>query len=140
MIDQTRRIGSASPGHEPQKQRQTDSAQDFARILRQQQTERSARNVQNESAPAPLSFSKHAQARLEKREISLAPEQSLRLQNATRSAAARGARQSMVFLDGIAFIVNVAEKRVVTAVDVSQSSGSAQGGAVFTNIDSAVVA
>lgn len=151
MTDYNNRISSSGsgapvdPGHNQQVNRQVGPQQgagDFEKLLRQQYAQQQVRKVQQQpSAPPPIesqpvSFSKHAQQRLDKRQIELAPEQSQRLENAVQAAAGKGARQSLVFMDGIAFVVNVSERTVVTALDV----GSGESSTVFTNIDSAVLA
>jgi len=83
---------------------------------------------------ASLSFSAHAQSRLASRQIQLTPQQVSRLQGAVHQAAEKGARDSLVLVDNLAFIVSVANRTVVTAVD-----RAAQTGNVFTQIDSAVI-
>jgi flagellar operon protein len=50
-------------------------------------------------------------------------------------AAGKGARESVVLVDGTAFIVSVRNKTVITAVDQGHMRDH-----VFTNIDSAVIA
>ncbi|MDD5088270.1 MAG: hypothetical protein PHI18_05675 [bacterium] len=82
----------------------------------------------------PLSFSAHAQSRLLSRQISLTEPQMQRLQQGVQSAAGKGARESLVLMDNLAFVVSVKNRTVITAVD-----GAAQSGNVFTQIDSAVI-
>lgn len=117
---------------------------EFEKILRQQRTrqqrtrqqaQRAQQQAQAQPAGHDVVFSRHAQQRLQKRDIHLVPAQSQRLEQAIHSAADRGAQQSLVVLDGIAFIVNVRQRTVVTALDVDNRNNT-----VFTNIDSAVVA
>jgi flagellar operon protein len=81
-----------------------------------------------------LNFSAHAQSRLLSRSINLTGEQMARLQNGVSQAAQKGARESLVMMDNLAFIVSVTNRTVVTAVDKAASSGN-----VFTQIDSAVI-
>lgn len=81
-----------------------------------------------------LNFSAHAQARLLSRHIALSEPQLARLEQGVNDAARKGARDSLVMLDNLAFIVSVKNRTVVTAVDGAQSSGN-----VFTQIDSAVI-
>lgn len=83
-----------------------------------------------------LAFSRHAQRRIERREVVLDPARTERLANAVGKAAAKGARQAVVMVDELAFVVDVRERTVVTALN------HRQGGAerVFTNIDSLVIA
>ncbi len=50
-------------------------------------------------------------------------------------AEKHGARESLILMDGLAFIVNVTERKVVTTVNVNQRSEG-----VFTQIDSVVLA
>jgi flagellar operon protein len=81
-----------------------------------------------------LNFSRHAQSRLLSRQIQLTAPQMERLQAGVHQAAQKGARDSLVMVDNLAFIVSVANRTVVTAVD-----GANQNGNVFTQIDSAVI-
>jgi flagellar operon protein len=81
-----------------------------------------------------LSFSSHAQSRLLSRQILLSNEQMARLQHGVEQAAEKGARDSLVMLDNLAFIVSVSNRKVVTALD-----GATRTGNVFTQIDSAVI-
>ncbi len=82
-----------------------------------------------------VSFSNHAAQRLERRGIALTEEQHARLQDGVSRAAAKGSRDSLVFVDDNAFVVNVPNRKVVTAVDREHMRDQ-----VFTNIDSAVLA
>lgn len=84
---------------------------------------------------APLRFSKHAQARLEQRGLTLDAHGLERLQGAVEQAAAKGARDSLVLMDDLALIVSIKNRTVVTAVDAASRRGN-----VFTNIDSVVLA
>jgi flagellar operon protein len=153
MIDPNNRIpasgvsyGSKSQSGQPIPRGGGD---DFERLLRQNYVQQQSRKAQqpvdpaliaaNAVVPEAIHFSKHALQRLEKRQIELAPEQNRRLESAVHAAADKGARQSLVMMDGIAFVVNVHNRTVVTALDLT---GEAKGAAtpVFTNIDSAVLA
>lgn len=91
--------------------------------------------VELDLAARRLEFSRHAQRRIERREVQLDPARGARLANAVESAAAKGARQAVVVLDELAFVVDVRQRTVVTALN------HRQGGAerVFTNIDSVVI-
>ncbi len=82
----------------------------------------------------PLKFSKHAMGRLNDRNISLSPEQSQRLADGVSKAGAKGIQESLVLVDSLAFIVNVPNKTVVTAIDQADT-----GENIFTNIDGAVI-
>ena len=81
-----------------------------------------------------IKFSKHASMRLSERNISLTAEQNQRLQNGVEAASEKGIKESLVLVDSLAFIVNVPNKTVVTAMDQGESDQN-----VFTNIDGAVI-
>lgn len=85
-------------------------------------------------ATSELKFSKHANMRLEQRDIALSAEQSQRLETGVAKASAKGIKESLVIVDSLAFIVNVPNQTVVTAMDQTESEDN-----VFTNIDGAVI-
>lgn len=99
----------------------------FEEILRQKQGERTGE----------LKFSKHADYRLSQREIQLTESQRKRLEDGTGKAREKGMRESLVMVDELAFIVNVRNNTVVTAISLDGGTGSEE--AVFTNIDGAVI-
>jgi flagellar operon protein len=82
----------------------------------------------------PVRFSRHAQERLQTSGVAFGTNEMQRLGQAVDVAASKGARQSLVLLDGTALIVSVKNRTVVTAV-----SGERMHDNVFTNIDSAVI-
>jgi flagellar operon protein len=81
-----------------------------------------------------VKFSHHAEQRLVQRGIHLQPEQLYRIGNAIDKAASKGAKDSLVLFQDMAFIVNVKNRTVVTAMD-----GASMNDHVFTQIDSTVV-
>lgn len=81
-----------------------------------------------------LKFSKHASARLDQRNINLSKDQSLRLEKGVSAAENKGVNESLVLVDDLAFIVNVPNRTVVTAMDQAETNSN-----VFTNIDGAVI-
>jgi flagellar operon protein len=86
-------------------------------------------------AQPTVSFSQHALQRVERRGIDVSPQTLHRLESGMHRAAAKGARDSVVFVNGTAFVVSVSNKTVITAVDQAHMRDF-----VFTNIDSAVIA
>jgi flagellar operon protein len=82
-----------------------------------------------------LKFSNHASKRIESRELKLTESDMNKLQNAVSKAEAKGAKDSLVMMNNTAFIVNIPNRTVVTALDVNKSSEN-----IFTNIDSVVFA
>ncbi len=81
-----------------------------------------------------LKFSHHAQTRLESRNIQLSSEDLKQLSDAVNQAGQKGAQDSLVVMKNVAFIVNVKNRTVVTAVDGENLNNN-----LFTNIDSAVL-
>lgn len=98
----------------------TAEALSFQQILENKQTEE-------------LHFSKHANERLANRNIDLTEEQKERLKEGVNRASSKGIRDSLVMVDNMAFIVNVTNRTVITAVGNGEDK-------IFTNIDGAVVA
>ena len=84
--------------------------------------------------PKELKFSKHAANRLIDRNISLSDEQRQRLNEATVKAGEKGIKESLVLMDQLAFVVNIPNNTVITALDKSETDLN-----VFTNIDGAVI-
>lgn len=82
-----------------------------------------------------LTWSRHARERLESRNIVLNDSDITSLRQAVDRADQKGARDSLVLLRNLAFIVNVQNRTVVTAVEAGHLRDN-----VFTNIDSAVIA
>lgn len=81
-----------------------------------------------------LKFSKHAMNRLTDRNITLSKEQLDRLNDGTRKAQEKGIKESLVLMDQLAFIVNVNNNTVITAMDQTETKEN-----IFTNIDGAVI-
>lgn len=81
-----------------------------------------------------VSFSKHANERLSSRNIRLNEEQMQRLNEGVKQAKEKSIQESLVMMDNIAFIVNVKNNTVITAMDQNTNDSN-----VFTNIDGAVI-
>lgn len=81
-----------------------------------------------------LKFSKHASNRLEDRKIVLTRDQVQRLAEGTQKAGEKGIKDSLVVMDKLAFIVNIPNSTVITAMDQMETKEN-----IFTNIDGAVI-
>jgi flagellar operon protein len=103
----------------------------FASILNKVQENQKAADNSFE----PVKFSKHAVNRLNDRNIELTSEQMDRLNQGKIEASEKGIRDSLILVDQLAFIVNVPNNTVVTAMDQTENNSN-----VFTNIDGAVIA
>ena len=86
------------------------------------------------SENSELKFSKHASMRLMNRNIQLTQSQNERLENGVKAASEKGINESLVLVDSLAFIVNVPNRTVVTAMDQTETTSN-----IFTNIDGAVI-
>jgi flagellar operon protein len=100
----------------------TKSGLDFKGILQQK--------LSNEG----IKFSSHCIKRLEQNNIQISPEQIDKLNSAVDKAQAKGAKESCIIMDEMAFIVSINNRTVITVVEGSRMKDS-----VFTNIDSAVI-
>lgn len=98
----------------------------FQQILEQA----NERKLQTET----VTFSKHANERLTSRNINLDAEQMERLNKGIMQAKEKSINESLVMMDNIAFIVNIKNNTVVTAMDQSSNDSN-----IFTNIDGAVI-
>lgn len=83
---------------------------------------------------ADLHISKHASKRLEARQIELSSMDRQKLSSAMDSLKNKGARDSLVLMGDLAFVVNVPSKTVVTAMSKDQMKEQ-----IFTNIDSTML-
>jgi flagellar operon protein len=81
-----------------------------------------------------LTFSRHANARLESRGITLDTAQLTKLDDAVTRLADKGAKESLVLLDEHAFVVGVPRRTVITAMTRNEAMGN-----IFTQIDSTLV-
>lgn len=107
--------------------RENTSDLSFREILRQRSEEA--------QEPGNLRFSKHAMNRLNDRNIELDNLQLERLKAGADKAGEKGIRDSLVIVDQLAFIVNVPNRTVVTAMDSTATDEN-----IFTNINGAVIA
>ena len=73
--------------------------------------------------------------RLNERNIELDTSQLERLNDGARKAGQKGIKDSLVLVDQLAFIVNVPNQTVVTAMDSTATDEN-----IFTNINGAVIA
>lgn len=89
--------------------------------------------LKSKSTENEVVFSKHANQRLESRNITLSEAQLGRLNQGVDKARNKSINESLVMMDNLAFIVNVKNNMVVTAMEQGDDTN------VFTNIDGAVI-
>lgn len=78
--------------------------------------------------------SNHAKQRLEKRDIRLTDSDIGKIGEAINRVAAKGGKESLIMYKDTAFVVNVQNRTIITAVDQQSMKEN-----VFTNIDSAMI-
>ncbi len=103
----------------------TDAEQksSFAEILQQQLTEESGVN-----------FSKHAAKRVANHQIELTDDSLNRLNEGVRLAEEKNLDDTLILVGGTAFVVNVKNNMVITAMNSNEMKGN-----VFTNINGTVI-
>ena len=82
-----------------------------------------------------VKFSNHALKRLDSRNIQLNDNEINKIQNAVQKAESKGSKDSLVMMNNTAYIVNIPNRTVVTALPMGDSNEN-----IFTNIDSVIFA
>jgi flagellar operon protein len=117
----TGQIGSVHDNKPIAEPKRNEDGESFAEIL--------ARNKNG------VEFSGHAMRRIESRSIDITENSKLdRLNKGVELAASKGSSDALVLVDSTAFIVSVANNKVITTM-----SGADLMGSVFTNIDSTII-
>ncbi|MFI3173906.1 MAG: TIGR02530 family flagellar biosynthesis protein [Bacillota bacterium] len=101
----------------------------FESMMNQKLAEQQAKTSQGE-----LSISKHATTRMEQRGMEMSTELMFSLNEAMDKVRMKGARDTVMIAEQGAFIVNVPNNVIVTAITKEELKEN-----VFTNIDSAVL-
>lgn len=91
--------------------------------------------AQQSAGSTTPTFSKHALERLSRRGVDMDAQTLGRLTEGIQRAASKGSNNSVVMVDGTAYVASVKNNTVITAV-----TPEAMKSHVFTNIDSAVIA
>ena len=81
-----------------------------------------------------LTFSKHALARLDARQIEVSPQLVEKMSDAVDKAGTKGVTEALILNGDTAFIVNVPNRTVVTSMNGGEMKEN-----IFTNIDGAVI-
>lgn len=115
----------AQTASEGKKVSQTNAGADFSAIFQQQLAQEQERQVV---------FSKHAMERTEQRGIEVTPNLLERLTDSVERAEAKGITNFLALDNSLAFIVNVPNNRVITAMSEEEMKEN-----IFTNIDGAVI-
>ena len=121
--------GQAARSQSRQIKQQSQQAQgaSFGQVLQQAIT-------QSQVAPSQgVAFSKHAISRAEERGIEVTPDLMEQLADSVERAQAKGATNILAMDNTRAFIINVPNARVITAITQDEMKEN-----IFTNIDGAV--
>ena len=97
-------------------------------------TEKTVKGADLKKAETALKFSNHAIERMNSRGIGMEGDLMTRLNKAVEKADAKGSKEALILSQDAAFIVNIKNKTVVTALDRDMMKEN-----VFTNIDSTIV-
>lgn len=127
MIDRIN--GSYSLG-QPVQQTTQNATGTFGDLLRQRMEQL---GTVQQNTPT-VEFSKHAQQRAEERGIEMTDDLMNQLAYSVGKAQEKGAKNILVLDAGRAFIVNVPQNKVITAISQDEMRDN-----VFTNIDGAVL-
>lgn len=87
-----------------------------------------------DNASRKVSFSNHAMQRLESRNLKLSNQDLQKLDDTVDKMAQKGAKESLIYMKDMAFVVSVPNRTVITAMDGSSAKEN-----IFTNIDSAAI-
>lgn len=90
--------------------------------------------IKGRDTSSKVTFSKHANERLMRRNINLSDDQLDRLNKGVMQAKEKSINESLVMMDDLAFIVNIKNNTVITAMSQETEDSN-----VFTNIDGAVI-
>lgn len=81
-----------------------------------------------------LTFSKHAQQRVETRQVEVTPQLMDKLNEAVTQAKEKGIEDALIISDSASFIVNVPSYTVVTTMNNNETKNR-----IFTNINGTVI-
>jgi len=94
----------------------------------------SFKDLLNEKLEKEVSFSKHANERIQQRNIDVSQEVTEKLNEASVQAKDKGLKNVLVMIDNQAFILSTMNNKVITAVNSEELKEN-----IFTNIDGAVI-
>ncbi|WP_026395969.1 TIGR02530 family flagellar biosynthesis protein [Acetobacterium malicum] len=98
-----------------------------------QKTETSFKDLLDQQIKNTVTFTKHASIRKEQRNIEVTDSDLEKLGDACDKAQEKGIGNALIMMDNSAFIVNAADKRVITVMDKNEMKNK-----LFNDIDGAV--
>ncbi len=120
-INFIKKISSLNPNIQPNYNAHRNDSNNFKELL--------SEKLKNE-----VSFSKHANERIQQRNIDVSQEVTEKLNEAAVQAKDKGLKNVLVMIDNQAFILSTMNNKVITAVNNDDLKEN-----IFTNIDGAVI-
>ena len=100
----------------------------------QQNPGQSFQGVLEKTLQSEVKFSKHANKRINQRNVNVSPKDLQRIESGIDRASKKGIKETLILMDNRAFIASVDNRTIITA-----STKDELKDAVFTNIDGAVI-
>ena len=97
-------------------------------------TGQSFQGVLEKTLHSEIKFSKHANKRINQRDVNVSPKDLKRIESGIDRASQKGIKETLILMDNRAFIASVDNRTIITA-----SARDELKDAVFTNIDGAVI-
>ena len=116
-----------------QTERLTNTANQTKTVNGTEKSENNFQEILNQQIKNTVTFSKHASVRKEQRNIEVTESDLEKLGNACDQAQEKGIGNALIMMDNSAFIVNAADKRVITVIDKNEMKNK-----LFNDIDGAV--
>jgi flagellar operon protein len=112
----------------------SDFASSLDEILFKKNSKENNATTNDQLGTNELKISKHAQKRIDEREISFSGDEYVKVQNAVAQLRQKGGNNSLIITDKAAYVVDVGSNKLVTAMNRQELKDN-----VFTKIDSTVV-
>jgi flagellar operon protein len=100
----------------------------------QKNDDNSFKELLNEKLEKEVSFSKHANERIQQRNIDVSQDVTEKLNEASVQAKDKGLKNVLVMIDNQAFILSTMNNKIITALNSDDLKEN-----IFTNIDGAVI-
>ncbi|HAZ05463.1 MAG TPA: hypothetical protein DCY58_03050 [Acetobacterium sp.] len=111
----------------------TNPTNQASKVTNPEKSENSFRELLDQQIKNSVTFTKHASIRKEQRNIEVSDSDLEKLGDACDKAQEKGIGNALIMMDNSAFIVNAADKRVITVMDKNEMKNK-----LFNDIDGAV--
>lgn len=117
-----------------QRLNQIVSKNNYKRTVKNIKKNKNFDQILNSLNSKSVKFSKHAQQRINTRNINLSDQDLGKIENAIDKAQAKGVKEALIVMGNKAFIASVKNKTIITTANTEELKEN-----VFTNIDGAVI-